>query len=295
MSHSQGGPLQDLIETAEDITRRSKTNFMVSFAMLPEPKRDAIHTVYAFCRCTDDIVDEEGDEESKSARLKRWTEELEKGLRNESTHALLNKLSIIADRFNIPAVHFFDLIRGMRMDLEKARYETFDELYEYCYHVASTVGLMCSEIFGYKHEQTKQYAVDLGIALQLTNIVRDVKADAEIGRIYLPHEDFNRFGYSEQDLFDHVYNARFIEMMQFETQRARDYFQKARASLAHEDHAAFMAARIMDRIYYRILQKIEKKQFALFDDRISISSFSKLRLAAAEYFSKAPLEYATLT
>jgi phytoene synthase len=282
-------------DLAADITRKSKTNFMVSFAMLPEEKRDAIHTVYAFCRCTDDIVDEEGDHLSKSATLMRWGEELEKGLRNESSFALLNRLSVIATRFNIPAVHFFDLIRGMRMDLERTRYETFDELYEYCYNVASTVGLMCSEIFGYKNETTRQYAIDLGIALQLTNIVRDVKADAEIGRIYLPREDFERFGYSYDDLLRSTYNERFVRLMRFETARAREYYQRARMSLAHEDHAAFFAARIMDRIYYRILQKIEQKQFALFDERISISSFSKFRLAMAEYISRAPVAYASLT
>ncbi len=282
-------------DLAADITRRSKTNFMVSFAMLPEDKRDAINTVYAFCRCTDDIVDEGGDHASKTAMLKRWGEELEKGLRNESSHALLNKLNVIATRFNIPAVHFFDLIRGMRMDLERTRYDTFDELNEYCYNVASTVGLMCSEIFGYKNEKTRQYAVDLGIALQLTNIVRDVKDDAEIGRIYLPSEDFERFGYSYEELLSSTYNENFVRMMRFETQRAREYYQRARSELAHEDHAAFFAARIMDRIYYRILQKIEQKQFALFDERISISSFAKTRIAVAEYFSRAPLQYATLS
>ncbi|MDT8323738.1 MAG: presqualene diphosphate synthase HpnD [Bacteroidota bacterium] len=282
-------------DSAADITRKSKTNFMVSFAMLPEHKRDAIHTVYAFCRCTDDIVDEEGDRESKSQRLHTWTEELEKGLRNESSHALLNQLSVIADRFSIPAVHFFDLIRGMRMDLEKVRYDTFDELYEYCYNVASTVGLMCSEIFGYTKESTKQYAVDLGIALQLTNIVRDVKADAQIGRIYLPKEDFDRFGYTYDEILTSTYNENFVRMMRFQSQRAREYYSRARQSLAHEDHAAFFAARIMDRIYYRILEKIERKQFALFDERISISSFAKFRIAAAEYFSRAPLQYATIS
>ncbi|MBN1447171.1 MAG: presqualene diphosphate synthase HpnD [Bacteroidetes bacterium] len=283
------------LDTATEITRKSKTNFMMSFAMLPEHKRDAIHTVYAFCRCTDDIVDDEGDAETKSTRLQRWTDELEKGLRNESAHPLLNRLSVIADRFHIPAVHFFDLIRGMRMDLEKTRYATFDELYEYCYNVASTVGLMCSEIFGYTHQETRQYAIDLGIALQLTNIVRDVKADAAIGRIYIPKEDFDRFGYSYDELLGHRYNERFVDLMRFQTQRARSYYGRARASLAHEDHAAFFAARIMDRIYFRILDKIEKKEFALFDERISISGFSKFRIAVAEYFSRTPVQYATLS
>ena len=179
---------------ADIITRNSKTNFYYSFSLLPKHQRSAINTVYAFCRCTDDIVDEGEDREAKSAMLKRWAHELELGLRNESRFPLLNQLNAIAQKFHIPVTHFFDLIDGMQMDLDKQRYETFDELFEYCYKVASTVGLMCSEIFGYKNERTKQYAINLGIALQLTNILRDVRHDAEKGRIYLPLEDLRRFG-----------------------------------------------------------------------------------------------------
>jgi 15-cis-phytoene synthase len=280
-------------DIAADITKKSKTNFLMSFAMLPEDKRDAINTVYAFCRCTDDIVDDEGDEVTKMYRLQRWREELELGFRNQSVHPLLNKLSVIADRFNIPAVHFFDLIRGMNMDLEKSRYATFEELHEYCYHVASTVGLMCSEIFGYRHESTRQYAVDLGIALQLTNIVRDVRDDASRGRVYIPLEDFERFGYTVDQLLRSEYNEQFVRMMHYETERARGFYSRARASLAAEDHGAFFAARIMDRIYFRILAKIERKNFSLFGERISISTFEKFRIAASEYFSKGALQYAS--
>jgi phytoene synthase len=282
-------------DVADLITKQSKTNFMISFSMLPEQKRDAIHTVYAFCRCTDDIVDEgAGDDESKSAMLARWSAELERGFRGESMYPLLNKLSIIATRFNIPAVHFFDLIRGMRMDLEKTRYETFEELAEYCYRVASSVGLMCSEIFGYRNRTTLQYAIDLGIALQLTNIVRDVRSDAQRGRIYIPHEDFERFGYTEEQLLASVYNEAFVRLMRFETQRAREYYTRARASLAAEDHRAFAAARIMDRIYSRILDKIERKHYAVFEGKISISKFSKLVIAVREYFSSPALTVAPL-
>ena len=271
------------------ITRHSGTNFSISFAMLPRPKRDAIHTVYAFCRCTDDIVDEGGDHASRSAMLARWTDELERGFQGRSQHALLNQLSVIAKKFNIPATHFFELIRGMQMDLECARYRTFDELYEYCYRVASTVGLMCSEIFGYTKESTRLYAVNLGIALQLTNIVRDVRSDARRGRIYIPAEDFERFGYSEEELLACVYNPAFVRLMQYETGRAREYYLRARALLAPEDHRAFFAARIMDRIYFRILAKIERKNYAVFDRKISISRFSKLAIALNEYFSPPPL------
>lgn len=273
------------------ITRNSKSNFLMSFSMLPEPKRDAIHTVYAFCRCTDDIVDEGDDHASQSAMLRRWTAELEKGFRAESEYALLNKLSSIAERFNIPAVHFFDLIRGMQMDLDKTRYASFDELYEYCYRVASTVGLMCSEIFGYTRESTKEYAVNLGIALQLTNIVRDVRSDAKRNRIYIPHEDFERFGYEEDQLLGSVYNEAFVRLMRFETNRARDYYIKARSFLALEDHKAFIAARIMDSIYFHLLAKIEKKQYAVFEKEISISTLSKFVLAIREYWSRPDMQY----
>ncbi len=276
-------------DVADIITRQSKTNFMISFSLLPEPKREAINTVYAFCRCTDDIVDEGNDEQAKHDKLARWTYELEMGFRNQSVYPLLNKLNVIAGRFNIPAAHFFELIRGMRMDLEQKRYETFEDLEQYCYRVASTVGLMCSEIFGYKNKRTLQYAIDLGIALQLTNIVRDVRSDALRDRIYIPLEDFERFGYTEEELFASVYNENFVKLMHYEAQRARRYYEKARASLAEEDHRAFFSARIMDRIYYRILDKIEQRSYAVFEEKISISSFSKFVIAMREYFSRPAL------
>jgi 15-cis-phytoene synthase len=277
------------------ITRNSRSNFSMSFSFLPRRKREAIHTVYAFCRCTDDIVDEGDDDVSKSDMLRRWTLELENAFRGESSYALLNKLSVIADRFHIPVTHFFDLIHGMQMDLDKMRYETFEELYEYCYHVASTVGLMCSEIFGYTKESTRDYAVNLGIALQLTNIVRDVRGDARRGRIYIPREDFARFGYEEQQLLDSVYNEAFVQMMRFETGRARDYYTKARALLALEDHKAFVAARVMDSIYFHILEKIEEKQYAVFNEEISISKLSKLMLALREFWRGPSLHIAPQT
>ncbi len=277
------------------VAKQSRTNFLVSFALLPEPKRDAINTVYAFCRCTDDIVDSGDDHQIKHQRLAFWAEEVERGFRNQSSYPLLNKLNAIAKRFNIPTDHFFDLIHGMRMDLEKNRYETFDELYEYCFKVASSVGLMCSEIFGYKNEHTKEYAINLGIALQLTNIVRDVRSDAKRNRIYIPMEDFKRFGYDEGQLLAHVYNESFVEMMRFETVRARTYYTTARNQLAHEDYKAFFAARIMDRIYFRLLKKIEERNYDVFSSKVRVSSMTKLRLALSEYWGRSPLQYASIT
>lgn len=267
------------------ITKESKTSFYYSFTMLPKHKRNAIHTVYAFCRYTDDIVDEGDDPVQKTAMLKRWVMELEKGFCNESQYPLLNQLNVIAQKFHIPVEHFFELIRGMEMDLHKNRYETFDELVEYCYRVASTVGLMCSEIFGYQNERTKEYAINLGIALQLTNIVRDVRDDAKRGRIYLPHEDFVRFGYSEEQLLRSEFNLNFQQLMKFECDRINEYFAKARMNLAREDHVAFFAARIMDRIYSRILERIVQKNFDVFQKRISVSTPSKLWIVLKEFLN----------
>ena len=172
------------IDSSKEITRKSKTNFLYSFSLLSKEKNDAIKTVYAFCRKTDDIVDDtvSGPEE-KRANLEKWKSELEAALKGSSNVPLLDELHMVIKRFDIPHTPFFDLIRGMKMDLDKNRYETFDELYEYCYCAAGTVGLMCIEIFGYSNQKTKEFAVELGVALQLTNILRDVKKDSDSGRI----------------------------------------------------------------------------------------------------------------
>jgi phytoene synthase len=276
--------------TASTITRTSNTSFYYSFSLLPRPKREAIHAVYAFCRFTDDIVDDDGDLPRKIARLRRWRTELGKALRGTSSSALLNQLSATAKRFNIPVEHFYELFQGMEMDLTKTRYETFDELNEYCYLVASTVGLMCRKIFGYRNESTRDYAVNLGIALQLTNILRDIKDDAKRGRIYIPQEDLRRFGYTEGDLLAFRYTPEFRNLMRFECRRAQDYFERAKASLQNEDKRFFFAARIMSSIYSHILRRIEKADYNVFDRRISISKLLKL-LITLRYWLSHHLKY----
>ncbi|MBP1647783.1 MAG: crtB [Bacteroidetes bacterium] len=276
--------------SATAITRNSNTNFYYSFSLLPKQKREAIHAVYAFCRYTDDIVDEGPDGERKVFLLRRWRLELGKALGGTSTFPLLNQLSTTARRFNIPVQHFYDLIRGMEMDLIKRRYQTFDELKEYCYLVASSVGLMCREIFGYKNETTRDYAINLGIALQLTNILRDVKDDAKRGRIYIPLEDMERFGYTEDDLLNCRYTPSFVNLMRFECARASSYFDMAREALRDEDKYYFFAARIMWSIYAHTLNRIERKHFNVFERRISISKFLKL-LIAFRYWLSHRLKY----
>jgi phytoene synthase len=192
---------------------------------------------------------------------------------------LLNKLAHIIKQFNIPIEPFFDLIVGMEMDLQQNRYISFDDLRQYCYHVASTVGLMSIEIFGYKNQSTRDYAINLGLALQLTNILRDVKTDAMKGRIYLPQEDMERFNYSEEELLNFVYNDNFVQLMRYEAARAHEYFQRADKALTFDDKPSMFAARAMEKIYFRLLQKLEAENFNVFQKKISISKFRKAALS----------------
>ncbi len=267
------------------IEKNKKSNFYYSFLMLPKPKREAINVVYAWCRIADDIVDEEASVSTKYQRLVHWGKEFELGLAGTSQYQLVNKLAQIIKRFNIPLDHFEELIKGMEMDLVKTRYETFRDLKEYCYRVASTVGLICTEIFGYKHEEAKEYSVNLGIALQLTNILRDVAVDAKKGRIYLPQEDLDRFGYSEAELFAGKYNVKFQRMMQFQAERARSYFAEAMKHLSEEDKPLFIAALIMQEIYFRLLQDIEYAEYNVFKNRITVSNSKKLLISANVWWS----------
>lgn len=267
-------------DEAKNIAKKSKSSFYYAFSLLPSEKRDAMNTVYAFCRQTDDIVDDlEDTEEVKYEKLRKWRLELEKAISGNSEYFLFNKLIKSIRQFNIPFEPFFELIKGMEMDLQQKRYLSFDDLSLYCYRVASTVGLMCIEIFGYKNKSTKDFAVNLGLALQLTNILRDVKVDAEKGRIYLPMEDLTRFNYSEKELMNNVYNDNFVHLMKYESERARNYFDKANHNLTREDKYSMFAARAMQHIYSKLLQKIEARNYNVFEEKIRVSSFEKVGIS----------------
>ncbi len=269
------------------VTQQAKTSFYYSFSLLPRDERIAMHSVYAFCRYADDIVDEEeaepGEPEGRVARkherLNWLRNEVERCYAGESRHPIMLPLSAVVKRFQIPKQYFLTLLDGMEMDLVRNRYRTFEELREYCYSVASVVGLICIEIFGYKYEETKEYAVNLGIALQLTNILRDIKSDAARGRIYLPLEDLEAFGYTEEDLMAGRYNLPFIELMRFETRRAREFYGRARAALRPDERRTMFAAEIMDAIYYRMLEKIELNEFNVYARKISVRSLHKIWIA----------------
>lgn len=216
-------------------------------------------------------------------RLTEWKENLISSFDYESENNLLNELSKEIKKFNIPKEPFFDLIDGMKNDLQKDRYNTFDELRNYCYSVASTVGLMTIPIFGYKEKSTVNYAIDLGIALQLTNIIRDVKSDALRGRIYLPLEDLRKYNYTEKELFEFTYNENFIELLKFESDRARSFYRSADNYLSSTDKPSMFPARAMQYIYYRLLDKIEQENYNVFKKKIRVSNFNKLFIAISVY------------
>ncbi len=265
--------------------RRGKSSFDFSFSFLPRGKRDALKTVYAFCRTSDDIVDNASDPAQNLQRLNLWRSELERAIAGGSRYGVLNNVVAIAKRFNIPVVHFHELLSGVEMDLVKNRYADFRELERYCYLVASTVGLMALEIFGPRSPQTRDYAVNLGIALQLTNILRDVAVDARYGRIYLPQEDLRRFGVSESDVLQRICTPEFRRLMEFEASRAEEFFSRARKSLPDVDRRVMFPATIMERIYAHILMRIREVDYDVFSHEVRVARGVQF-LIAVKYWVK---------
>jgi phytoene synthase len=268
----------------ENITRKSGSSFYYTFLFLPEKKKKAMHTVYAFCRITDDIVDTpEATYDEKLKNLEEWKFELENALRNSSRYELLNSLAQTINELNLSTEPFFELIEGVKMDLTKHRYETFDELKLYCYRVASTIGLMSIELFGYKNPLSRDYAYNLGIAMQLTNILRDIKVDAEQDRIYIPKEDLIKFNYPEDDLINYKYNPNFIELMKFECDRAEDYYRKADECFPFDDRKNLAMGKAMEEIYHKILMKIRKNKFNVFTKNNNLSKPQKILITLKNF------------
>lgn len=268
----------------------AKSNFAYSFRLLPNEERDAINTIYAFCSYIDDIVDSTPNNSTdvmnkKLMRLQWWEKEIEKLYNHRLTNPILAPFSKVIDRFLIPQEYFFTLIDGVRTDLIRNRYETFEELKDYCYTVASVVGLITIEIFGYKYEETKNYAINLGYALQLTNILRDIKVDKNKNYIYLPLEDLEKFNYTEKDILNEVYNDNFVNLMDFEVKRNREYYHKARAFLRPDERQNIISAEIMDAIYYRLLDKIELNKYNIYNKKIRVSNAHKLLITLKHWVS----------
>jgi len=259
---------------AAKITRASKSNLALAFVSLGRERRGDITTFYAFCRVIDDIADDvdlSGDE--KRRRLGEWREWLRAPQPNESQLAadvrgLMKKYAVTPEMLE-------EIIAGVEMDLTIERYQTFDELRVYCYRVASAVGLVSIEIFGYRNPACKEYAIQLGLALQTTNIIRDVGKDLVAGRIYLPLEDLARFSYSEKELQDRQYNDRFVRLMQFEASRARQFFARAAEALPREDRRSMVAAEIMASIYRGLLRRMELDKFRVFEKEYKLNKLEK--------------------
>lgn len=262
------------------LKRTTRSNFYYAFIFLPAKKRKALNTIYNFCRITDDIVDlEHTGNEAKVKLLKYWQSEFEKSLNSKSELEILNEVSRVIKEFEIPIEYFRELIKGVEMDLNPKRFSTFEELYKYCYRVASTVGLMSIEIFGYKNKSTPDYAVNLGVAMQLTNILRDLKDDSKIGRFYLPQEDLIKYNYMEHELLSETYNNNFIHLMDFEASRAEKYYEAANRFLQSSDRKNLFSARTMQNIYMHLLKKMRNDNFNVFKGKTHLSRIQKIMIA----------------
>jgi phytoene synthase len=273
-----------------ELAKTVQSNFFYSFLFLPKHKRDAIIDVYSFCRAIDDIVDDIVEKSAGAAgyidaqvELNRWREELDRLYAGAPTMPIAEKLQRVLDRFPMPQEYFLEMINGCEMDLTRNRYETFEDLYQYCYRVAAITGLMCIEIFTYRSPGARDYAINLGIALQLTNILRDLKEDAARGRIYLPQEDLRRFGYSEAELSNGIINENFRRLMKFECDRARAYYRLAASCLTEEDRPTMTAAVTMGRIYYRLLRQIEHVDYDVFNHQIRLHRPERFLIAFSEW------------
>jgi phytoene synthase len=269
-----------LASLSSRVTRRSRSNFFFAFLALPRRRRDALYAVYAFCRTVDDIADVGSDAGAQRAGLRQWRADIARcydgGL---PEHPIARQLATAVREFGLPRAALEAIIEGCEMDLTQTTYETEEELLPYCYRVASAVGLCCIEIFGYTDPRARQYAVSLGMALQLTNIIRDVGADARLGRVYVPQADLRAFGVTGDDLRAGRYGAPFVALMEHQATRARRFYAEARAAFPTIDARSLVPAEIMGRIYYALLQAIEARRFRVFDGRVTLPARRKATIA----------------
>jgi phytoene synthase len=284
-------PDSSFIESAaaycKKLTTRSKSNFYYAFLFLPRERRQALEAVYAYCRLVDDVVDEDMPAEQKLAGVARWRRELDAVFGDaQPSNPVSERLREALKHFAIQREDMEAVIDGCTMDIEKSRYKNWEELRLYCYRVASAVGLMCIQIFGYTPEQrdaVRRYAIDLGIALQLTNILRDVAEDASRGRIYLPSDELREFGVTEADLQGGRRTPAFVRMMQFQAARARSHYLRARAALSTYERSKLVIAEIMGDIYYALLEQIEAREFDVFGAKTTVSRRDKMRIALGNF------------
>lgn len=259
---------------AAKITRASKSNLALAFVALGRERRNDITIFYAFCRVIDDIADSPDiSVEEKAKQLGAWRRWIRESASDEPT--LARDVRGLYAKYAITPPMLDEIIDGVEMDLRNVRYETFEELRVYCYRVASAVGLVSIEIFGYRNAACRDYAIALGFALQVTNIIRDVGKDLSNDRVYLPREDLARFGYSEADLRAREYNEAFVQLMNFESERAEGFFSEAAALLPREDRRSMVAAEIMASVYHALLRRMKADRFRVFDKEYRLSKIEK--------------------
>ena len=268
----------------QDKAAKSGSSFYYSFMFLPPERRQAITALYAFCREVDDVVDECHDLSLAQTKLEWWRQEVGRIYGGLPTHPVGHALKDVLKGFRLPQEQLLEIIDGMAMDLSQTRYLDFKGLQLYCYRVASVVGLLAAEIFGYQDRQTLKYAHDLGLAFQLTNIIRDVGEDARRGRIYLPIEDLQRFKVPAKDLLEARYSDAFRELMAFQAERAEKFYDQAFAQLPAIDRKAQRPGLVMAAIYRTLLREIARDGFLVLDRRTSLTPLRKVWLAGTTWF-----------
>ena len=254
------------MEQSRAITRKSASNLALAFILLPREKRDAMSALYAFCREVDDVADEDSAPvEKRRVSLAAWREDIRRACDGGTPNFGVNReLRPVIERFRLPFSLFDELIQGCEMDLDTLRYETWEQLELYCHRVASVVGLLSIEIFGHTSPRSGDYARALGQALQLTNILRDVRNDAARGRIYLPLVELRQHGVTEGEVLEGCYSERYAHLAAAVAARAKDFYQRARAALPSEDRRSMVAAELMGTVYWQLLCKLEANQFNVF-------------------------------
>jgi len=253
-----------------------KSNFYYSFAFLPKNKRTAINKFYSFCQISDEIADCDLEQDIKKKNLQEWKNELKLAFESKSNIFILNEIKDISEQFSIPKSLFFELLEGMEMDLNNKIYNTFEDLERYCYKVASVVGLIIIKIVGYKNKTAEDYAINLGKALQLTNILRDVKNDYKMGRIYFPLDDLHSFNVKKEFFKDEILTKELFNLLQSYYYKAISYYNAADSLLDKEDKRRFLVPTIMRNIYYSILVKIKDNNFDVFNYNYKLSKFQKI-------------------
>ena len=265
------------------LTKKSGSNFYYSFLFLPRKRRAAMYTVYAFCKEVDNAVDDPPAGSNPQEELRRWQTELDAAYRGTPTFPVTISLASHVRQLSIPQAYFNELIKGVEMDLAASRYTSFQDLSVYCYRVASVVGLICLHIFGPTSARAQDYAVNLGMAFQLTNILRDIGTDAAQGRIYLPQEDLEKFGCTDQAILQRQESTELRTLLHFEAARAHEYYAKAQAAfeaLPAQDQRSLTVSEIMRAVYVRILQKLERPKHQIFGLRARLATTRRLAVAA---------------